>query len=118
MGGSCIKKMRKASWNCYASAMETAAARGKRLSINVPPDLVRPLEALAAREDPSMSGQVVNIVRRYLQAQGDDIVRDRLARVDQGHTVPLTDEMLAALRHEIAASTPADEALARAGLGG
>lgn len=88
------------------------------MTINVPPDLVQPLEALAADEDRSVSGQIVNIVRRYFQAREDDIVRARLASAEQGHVVPLTDEMLATLRREIEAGTPADEALARAGLGG
>lgn len=98
--------------------MDTAVLCGKRVTINVPPDLVQPLETLAAGEERSVSGQIVNIVRRYFQAREDEIVRARLASAEQGHVGPLTDEMLAILRREIEAGTPADEALARAGLGG
>jgi hypothetical protein len=45
-------------------AIETRA-EGKRITVSVPGDLIGPLEEMAASEDRSVSGQIVNIIRQW-----------------------------------------------------
>jgi hypothetical protein len=54
-------------------AQGTAAA-GRRFTVSVPADLVQPLEAAAAQEDRSVSGQIVNIIRQWLARQRRNVI--------------------------------------------
>jgi metal-responsive CopG/Arc/MetJ family transcriptional regulator len=53
---------------------EDTAVAAKRFTVSVPADLVQPLEAAAAREDRSVSGQIVNIIRQWLARQRRSVV--------------------------------------------
>ena len=53
---------------------QSTTASGKRFTVTVPADLVQPLEATAAQEDRSVSGQIVNILRQWLARQRRNVV--------------------------------------------
>ena len=54
--------------------MSRTGAAGKRVTVNLPNDLAGTVEQAAAREDRSVSGQIVNIIRQWAAQQRRSVV--------------------------------------------
>ena len=60
---------------CYNFRMSrTASAAGKRVTVSLPEDLAETVEEVAAHEDRSVSGQIVNIVRQWAERRRQSVV--------------------------------------------
>ena len=91
--------------------MTKGATAGKRYTVSVPKELVGPLEAAAAGQDRSVSGQIVSILRQWVSRHRRDVV--------------VSDEEFNALKREAAAlaageadTLPTLERLAQRSYGG
>ena len=91
-------------------------AKGRRLTVSVPSELIEPLERLAREEDRTLSGQIVNIVRRHLQ-NDEVLLRQALDRASHGQVSTLRDGAIEATRAAITAGQSTD-AVMRAFTGG
>jgi hypothetical protein len=83
---------------------------GKRLTVAVPAELVEPLERLARQEDRSVSAQIVNIVRQYLQSD-EALLRDAIERARRGEVTTLPEGGLEAARRAIKSGAPTDDVM-------
>lgn len=85
---------------------------GKRLTVALPADLVKPLERLAEQEDRSLSAQIVNIVRRHLQAKEDwELLDEAIASADRGEAFVLREGAIRATRQAILDGKSTDEVM-------
>ncbi len=90
--------------------LDSARRPGKRLTVSVPAELVRPLEDLARREDRSLSAQIVTIVRRYLQ-DDEALLREAIARANRGEVRTLPEDGLEAARRAIKNGASTEEVI-------
>lgn len=103
---------------CYARDMTGTAVKpggsahraGKRLTVSVPAELVEPLEQLARREDRTLSAQIVNIVRHFLQ-DDEALLRSAIERANRGEVATLREGSLEATRSAIKAGASTDDVM-------
>jgi hypothetical protein len=106
--------------------MQTSAKASSKVVVRLPAELHERLRAQAAANERSLNGEIVDALERHVTtpagqpalSEDEARLREAIARSERGETDPLTREALATLRREIKRGTPADEALARAGLAG
>jgi predicted transcriptional regulator len=86
-----------------------AGRAARRLTVAVPAELVEPLERLARREDRSLSGQIVNIVRRHLTDEA--LLQGAIERANRGEVFTLPETGIEDARRAIAEGVSTDEVM-------